>query len=126
MWYDNTIGNWNLGMGGGNITQQVGEELHGLRQSIIRHYLIAHYKMPRLFDTGVVGASGVITFAPTTLGITEHKTQTIGVATEKRGFKRIWSYYLFRRSAWHYNQRNSLYGETWADGDVIWWNPGNR
>jgi len=118
MWYDGTTGAWNLGMGNGNITQQVGEELfyYGKASAAITDSPLQLIK-----QTGVVGASGVITFAPTTSGITDGNL-IIGVATESialNGFGRVTTFGVIHGIT----TDGSAYSETWADGDVIWYNP---
>jgi len=67
MWYDQTTGSWNLGMGNGNITQQVGEELFVYGKASAA---ITDSPLQIVYHTGTVGASGVIKFAPTIAGIT--------------------------------------------------------
>jgi len=118
MWYNGTDGSWNLGMGGGNITQQIGEELfyYGKASAAITDSPLQIIK-----QTGVVGASGVITFAPTTSGITDGSL-IVGVATESlalNAFGRITTFGVIHGVT----TDGSAYGETWADGDVIWYNP---
>jgi len=78
MWYDGSTGAWNLGMGGGNITQQVGEEIFVYGKASAA---ITDSPLQIIYHTGVVGASGVITFAPTIIGITDSNA-IVGVATE--------------------------------------------
>lgn len=118
LWYDNVTGSLNFGMGGGQITQQVGEEFfrYGKASAAISDaHLTAVYK------TGTVGASGVITFAPTVAGITR-ADQILGIATEpiaKNGFGRITTSGVVRGI----DTTGSAYGETWADNDDIWYNP---
>lgn len=118
MWYNGTTGSWNLGMGGGNITQQVGEELfiYGKASSAV-----SDTNLQLCYKTGTVGASGVLTFAPTISGLTDPNV-ILGVATESiatNAFGRITSYGIVHGI----NTSGSNYGETWADGDVIWYNP---
>jgi len=118
MWYDQTTGSWNMGMGNGNITQQVGEELfvYGKASSTI-----SDNPLQIVYQTGVVGSSGVVQFAPTIAGITNGNL-ILGCATENiatNGFGRITSYGLVRGI----NTSGSSVGETWADGDIIWYNP---
>lgn len=76
MWYDQTTGSLNFGMGGGNITQQVGEEIfvYGKASATITEGQV-------IAKTGTVGASGVVTFAPAPLATTSPDL-IIGVATE--------------------------------------------
>lgn len=118
MWYDNTLGNWNLGMGGGNITQQVGEELFVYGKASAA---ITDSPLQCVYQTGTVGASGVITFAPTVAGITDGEA-IVGVATENialNGFGRVTAFGVVHGIT----TNGAAYGETWADGDKIWYNP---
>ena len=119
MWYNQTTGTWNMGMGGGAITQQVGEELYvyGKATAAISGETI----LQAVYKTGVVGASGTITFAPTIAAITDIGA-IIGVATEDiatNGFGRVTSFGIVRGI----NTTGSTYGETWTDGTDIWYNP---
>jgi len=119
MWYDQTTGSWNLGMGGGNITQQVGEELfvYGKASSAIS----GNTTVQCIYQTGTVGASGAITFAPSVSGITNGDL-IIGLATEDialNSFGRITSFGVIHGV----NASGSIYSETWADGDTLWYNP---
>ncbi|CAB4152173.1 hypothetical protein UFOVP599_57, partial [uncultured Caudovirales phage] len=117
-WYDGATGSWNLGMGGGNITQQVGEELFVYGKASAS---ITDSPLKIIYQTGAVGASGVITFAPTIAGITDG-TLILGVATENianNGLGRITSYGVVRGIT----TNGTAYGETWADGDEIYYNP---
>ena len=118
MWYDGSTGAWNAGMGGGNITQQIGEELfiYGKASAAI-----TDSPLQIVYHTGTVGASGVITFAPTIAGITDENA-IIGVATESlalNGFGRVTSFGVVRGIT----TNGTAFGETWADDDVIWYNP---
>ena len=117
LWWDST-GTLNIGMGGGNITQQVGEEIfvYGKASAAINDS-----PLQIIYQTGTVGSSGAITFAPTVAGIT-NGDRIIGVATENialNGFGRITSYGVVRGIT----TNGAAYGETWADGDEIWYNP---
>jgi hypothetical protein len=117
-WYDGSTGSWNAGMGGGNITQQIGEELfiYGKASATI-----TDSPLQIIYHTGTVGASGVITFAPTVVGIT-NANDIIGVATESlanNDFGRITTFGVVRGIT----TNGSAFGETWADDDVIWYNP---
>lgn len=120
MWWDST-GTLNIGMGGSggsNITQQVGEEffIYGKASSAI-----SDVNLQLVYKTGTVGASGVITFAPTIAGIT-NPDLILGIATEAialNDFGRV-------TSAGHVrgiDTTGSAYGEVWADNDAIWYNP---
>lgn len=116
MWYNGTTGSWNMGMGGGNITQQVGEEtfIYGKASSAITEGQL-------IVKTGAVGASGVITFAPSPTGLTDNDG-IIGVATENialNGFGRITTFGVVHGI----NATGSSVGETWADGDQLYYNP---
>jgi len=118
MWYDNSTGSLNFGMGGGNITQQVGEELfiYGKASAAI-----TDSPLQIVYHTGTVGASGVITFAPTIAGIT-NANDIVGVATENialNGFGRITTYGVVHGIT----TNGTAFGETWADDDEIWYNP---
>ena len=118
LWYDGATGSWNAGMGGGNITQQIGEELfiYGKASAAI-----TDSPLQIIYHTGTVGASGVITFAPTIAGITDVNA-ILGVATENlalNAFGRINAFGVVHGI----NTSGSAVGETWADDDVIWYNP---
>jgi hypothetical protein len=118
MWYDGSTGSWNLGMGNGNITQQVGEELfiYGKASTAI-----TDSPLQIVYHTGTVGASGVITFAPTIAGITDANA-IVGIATEDlalNGFGRVTSFGVVRGIT----TNGTAFGEVWADDDVIWYNP---
>lgn len=116
MWYDQTNGSWNLGMGNGNITQQVGEEMfiYGKASAAITEGQL-------ICKTGTVGASGVITFAPSPTGLTVNDG-IIGVATENialNGFGRITQSGVVHGI----NTTGSSVGETWVDNDTLYYNP---
>jgi hypothetical protein len=118
MWYDGSTGAWNAGMGGGNITQQIGEELFVYGKASAA---ITDSPLQIVYHTGTVGASGVITFAPTIAGITDENA-IMGVATENianNGFGRVTAFGVVRGIT----TNGTAFGETWADDDVIWYNP---
>jgi len=118
MWYNGTTGSWNLGMGNGNITQQVGEELYRYGKA---SGAITDSPLQLVYKTGVVGASGVITFAPAVAGITRGD-DILGCATESialNGFGRITTYGIVN----NITTDGAAYGETWADNDDIYYNP---
>ena len=118
MWYNGSNGSWNLGMGGGNITQQVGEELFRYGKASAA---ITDSPLQLVYKTGVVGASGVITFAPAVAGITD-ANNILGCATENialNGFGRITTYGIIHGIT----TNGAAYGEIWADNDDIYYNP---
>ena len=118
MWYDGTTGAWNAGMGNGNITQQIGEEIFVYGKASAA---ITDSPLQIIYHTGVVGASGVIQFAPTIAGITDVNS-IIGVATESlalNGFGRATVFGVVRGIT----TNGTAFGEVWADDDVIWYNP---
>lgn len=118
MWYDQTTGTWNMGMGGGAVTQQVGEELYRYGKASAA---ITDSPLQLIYKTGTVGASGVITFAPAVAGITD-SDQIIGCATETialNGFGRVTTYGVVN----NINTTGSVYGETWTDNTDIYYNP---
>lgn len=118
MWYDSITGSWNLGMGGGNITQQIGEEQYwyGKASSAISDSPLQIVK-----QSGTVGSSGVIQFAPATAGLTNGQ-DIIGIATENiatNSFGRVTTFGIVH----NITTNGTAYGETWTDGDIIWYNP---
>ena len=118
MWYNGTTGSLNFGMGNGNITQQVGEEFFRYGKASSN---ISDTNLQLVYKTGVVGASGVITFAPVIAGLTD-PDQILGIATEpitSGDFGRITTMGVVRGI----NTTGSVYGEVWADNDDIWYNP---
>lgn len=73
------------------------------------------------YHTGSVGASGVITVAPTPLALTD-PNQIVGVAAEDialNGFGLIQMSGDLRG----FNTTGSSVGEVWADGDPLYYNP---
>lgn len=73
------------------------------------------------YHTGAVGASGVVTAAPTTLNMT-YPPDILGVAAESialNGFGLIQISGLLRG----FNTSGSSVGEVWADGDPLYYNP---
>lgn len=101
-----------------NITQQVGEEIYVYGKASAA---INDSPLQIIYKTGVVGASGAITFAPTIAGITDIGA-IIGVATEpiaNNSFGRVTTFGVVR----NITTNGAAYGEVWADGDDIWYNP---
>jgi len=116
LWYDGSTGSWNAGMGGGNITQQIGEELfiYGKASAAITEGQL-------ICKTGTVGASGVITFGPSPANLTTNDG-IIGVATENialNAFGRITTFGVVHGI----NTTGASSGETWADNDTLYYNP---
>jgi hypothetical protein len=73
------------------------------------------------YHTGSVGASGVITAAPTPLALAD-PNQIVGVAAESialNGFGLI----QISGDLRGFNTTGSSVGETWADGDPLYYNP---
>lgn len=73
------------------------------------------------YHTGSVGASGVITAAPTPLALSD-PNQIVGVAAESialNGFGLI----QLSGDLRGFNTTGSSVGETWADGDPLYYNP---
>lgn len=99
-----------------NITQQIGEELfiYGKASAAITEGQL-------ICKTGAVGASGAVTFGPSPANLVDNDG-IIGVATENialNGFGRITSFGVVHGI----NTTGSSVGETWADGDTLWYNP---
>jgi hypothetical protein len=118
MWYNGTTGSWNAGMGGGLVTQQIGEELYRYGKASAA---ITDSPLQLVYKTGVVGASSVITFAPAVAGITRGD-DILGCATEpiaNNAFGRITTYGIVN----NITTNGTAYGETWADNDDIYYNP---
>lgn len=110
-----STGTLEIEMGGGNITQQVGEEFftYGKATAAITEGQL-------IMVTGAVGASGVVTFAPTTTGLLDSNA-ILGVATENialNGFGRVTMLGVVHGI----DTTGSSVGEVWADGDVLWYN----
>lgn len=73
------------------------------------------------YHSGVVGSSGVITAAPSPINLTD-PNQIVGVAAEDialNGFGLIQTSGALRG----FNTTGSSVGETWADGDPLYYNP---
>ena len=116
MWFDSSTDTLNIQQN--NITQQIGEELfiYGKASNTI-----TDSPLQIIYQTGTVGASGVITFGHTVAGITDGNL-IIGVATESfatNAFGRITCFGIVHGIT----TDGVAFGETWHDGDVIWYNP---
>ena len=110
---NNTLG---LGMSGGNIVQEI-----GLQSYIYGKATSAITKGQLIKKTGANGSSGVVTFAPTTANMT-NSGDVIGIAAENialNGFGYITSVGNLRG----FNTTGSSSGETWADGDTLYYSP---
>lgn len=74
-----------------------------------------------VYHTGAVGGSGVLTVAPSLINLTD-STQLVGVAAESiplNGFGFIQVTGTLRG----FNTTGSSVGETWSDGDPLYYNP---
>ena len=110
---NNTLG---LGMSGGNIVQQIGLQtfIYGKASSAIT-------KGQLIRKTGANGSSGVITFAPTTANMTDSGA-IIGIAAENIALNGF-GYVLSTGNLRGFDTTGSSSGETWADGDTLYYNP---
>ena len=108
-------GTLDLGMGYDAVTQQIGlEQYFRIKASA------AITNGQCVMFTGAVGASGVLTGAPAT-GVTNPQ-YIMGVATmdiANNGFGYVTSFGLVRGI----NTTGSSVGETWVDGDILYYNP---
>lgn len=117
IWWD-ASGTLNIQMGNNRITQQVGEEFFQYGKASAA---IDDTNVQLIYKTGVVGASGVITFAPITAGVTDPDL-VVGIATEPlalNAFGRVTT----MGTVHGLNTTGSIYGEVWANNDDIWYNP---
>lgn len=117
LWFDSSTDTLNLQQNA--ITQQIGEEIYVYGKA--SNTISGQTLLQAVVKTGVVGASGVIQFGVAGSGITDSGV-FIGVATEDiatNGFGRITNFGIVHGI----NTTGSTYGETWADGDDIWYNP---
>lgn len=99
-----------------NVLQKVGESLY-----VYVKASSAITKGQVCVVTGAVGASGVITAAPAPLS-SSVPYDIVGVAAESialNNFGLIAVYGNVRG----FNTSGTPYGETWADGDTLWYNP---
>lgn len=116
LWFDSSTDTLNLQQNA--ITQQIGEEIYVYGKA--SNTITGQTLLQAIVKTGVVGASGVIKFGVAGAGVTDAGT-FIGVATENistNAFGRITSFGVVHGI----NTSGSTYGETWADGDDIWYN----
>lgn len=110
---NNTLG---FGMSGGNIVQQI-----GLQTYVYGKATAAITKGQLIKKTGANGSSGVITFAPTTANMTDGQA-IIGIAAENIALNGF-GYIISTGNIRGFNTTGSSSGETWADGDVLYYNP---
>ncbi len=114
--YDATKKTFHAGLGA--VEHVIGETgfLYGKASAAI-----SNTNVQIVYMSGTVGGSGTVTMAPTVSGITD-STKILGVAAEpiaNNGFGHVQvAGYLTGL-----NTSGSAYSETWADGDVIWYNP---
>lgn len=113
--WNSADGTLDLGMGYDAVTQQIGlEQYFRIKASA------AITNGQCVMFTGAVGASGVLTGAPAT-GVTNGQ-YIMGVATmdiANNGFGYVTSFGLVRGI----NTTGSSVGETWVDGDILYYNP---
>ena len=113
--WNNADGTLDIGMGYDGVTQQVGlEQYFRIKASAT----ITNGQC--IMFAGSVGASGVLKGAPAT-GVTNPQ-YIMGVATmdiANNGFGYVTSFGLVRGI----NTTGSSVGETWADGDILYYNP---
>ena len=110
---NNTLG---LGMSGGNVVQEIGLQtyIYGKASSAIT-------KGQLIKKSGVNGTSGVITFAPTTANMT-NSDDIIGIAAETIALNGF-GYVISTGNIRGFNTTGASSGETWADGDALYYNP---
>lgn len=110
---NNTLG---LGMVGGNIVQEIGLQtyIYGKASSAIT-------KGQLIKKTGANGSSGVVTFAPTTANMT-NTGDIIGIAAENIALN-AFGYIMSTGNLRGFNTTGSSSGETWVDGDTLYYNP---
>lgn len=113
--WDNADGTLDIGMGYDAVTQQV-----GLQQYYRVKASAAITKGQCIMYTGAVGASGVITAAPAT-GVVNGQ-YIMGIATmdiANNGFGYVTAFGSVRG----FNTTGASVGETWVDGDILYYNP---
>lgn len=99
-----------------NVVQRVGET-----EFVYVKASAAITKGQLCYHTGAVGASGVITAAPTPLALAD-PNEIVGVAAESIALN---DFGLIQISGdlRGFNTTGSSVGETWADGDALYYNP---
>jgi len=105
-----------LGMSGGNIVQEI-----GLQTFVYGKATATITKGQLIKKTGANGSSGVITFAPTTANMT-NSSDIIGIAAENIA-NNAFGFIMSTGNLRGFNTTGSGSGETWADGDTLYYNP---
>ena len=116
MGWNEEDGTLEIGMGYDGVVQQVGLESYYRIKATA-----AISNGDCVMFTGAVGASGVVTGAPSSTGLTQGQL-IMGVATmdiANNGFGYITSYGVVRGL----RTDGSAVGETWSDGDLLYYNP---
>ena len=101
----------------GNVVQHIGEETYYRVKatSTINEGQVVMF-------TGTVGAAGGLKGAPAT-GLTATQNEYVmGIATQDIATNG-WGYVTWFGEVKKINTTGSLYGETWADGDILYYNP---
>lgn len=104
-----------LGMAGGSVVQQIGEELY---YRIKASSAITNGQV--VMFTGSVGASGGLTGAPATGLLPDQSNYVMGVATEDIA-NNGWGYVTYFGVVRGVNTTGGA--EAWADGDILYYNP---
>jgi hypothetical protein len=119
--WNNTDGTLDLGLKGGNVTLQIGQEnvirVHNFTSPPI---LLKETDYQAVIVTGAVGGKLAVKLAQANSEV--NSFATIGVVTEDIGYDTegfITTYGLVR----NINTTGALQGETWADGDVLYLSP---
>jgi len=119
LYWDNADSNQTLSlvMAGGNAVQQIGEEIY---YRVKASSAITNGQS--VMVTGSVGASGGLLAAPAS-GLTANNGEhLIGVATEDIALNG-WGYVTQFGLVRNINTTGASVGETWADGDNLYYNP---
>lgn len=106
-----------LVMAGGNVTMQVGEETY---YRIKASSAITNGQV--VMFTGTLGASGGLQGAPATGLTASTGSYILGVATEDIALNG-WGYVTQFGLVRNIDTTGSSVGETWADGDILYYNP---
>jgi hypothetical protein len=114
--WNSTDATLDLGMGGGNVTQQIGQEIY-YRIKNQSGSTISNGRVVR--NAGSVGASGRILGEYMIADGTYPFAKTLGIATEDilNGSDGLVTEFGVVRGL---NTTGSLYGESWSDGDVLY------